>query len=199
MGKTFVITGVLECIEREEAERLIERGGGRVTQAVSKRTSYLVVGRDSGASKLNKAISLGTPQLTEKAFFDLVDRGFGKVDSGKEGNGKCDIAISLTPSSTISGRLLTPSPRKKAKKVKDESNQSVLLTDRPMIPSPSLTKTTTTEPAIQELWVEKYRPRTRKELVGQNGAASPANRLYAWLSNWQEDYASGGLCNCISE
>ncbi|EUB57702.1 Replication factor C subunit [Echinococcus granulosus] len=188
-NKTFVITGVLECIEREEAERLIQRGGGRVTQAVSKRTSYLVVGRDSGASKLNKAVSLGTPQLTEEAFFDLVDRGFGKVDAGEEGDDNCDIALSLTPSSTISGRLLTPP--QKGKKVKDEDNQLVLLTDRPMIPSPSLTKTAVTVPLVQELWVEKYRPRTRKELVGQNGAASPANRLYAWLSSWQEDYATG--------
>ncbi|VDK40937.1 unnamed protein product [Taenia asiatica] len=198
VGKTFVITGVLECIEREEAERLIGRGGGRVTQAVSKRTSYLVVGRDSGASKLNKAVSLGTPQLTEEAFFDLVDRGFGKVDADEEDNDKCDTAFSLAPSSTILGTPLTPSPRKKMKKVKDESSQSVLLTDRPMIPSPSLKKTATTEPVNQELWVEKYRPRSRKELVGQNGAASPANRLYAWLSSWQENYATGNKAKSYS-
>ncbi|KAL5103698.1 Replication factor C subunit 1 [Taenia crassiceps] len=198
VGKTFVLTGVLECIEREEAERLIVRGGGRVTQAVSKRTSYLLVGREPGASKLNKAVSLGTPQLTEEAFFDLVDHGFGKADAGEGDNSNCDIAISLAPSGTITGRLLTPSPKKKTRKVKDENNQSALLTDRPMIPSPSLTKTAITEPTVHELWVEKYRPRTRKELVGQNGAASPANRLYAWLSSWQEDYASGNKAKSYS-
>ncbi|VDM31061.1 unnamed protein product, partial [Hydatigera taeniaeformis] len=190
VGKTFVITGVLECIEREEAERLIERGGGRVTQAVSKRTSYLIVGRDSGASKLNKAVSLGTPQLSEDAFFDLVDRGFSKVEADEGDNDTNDNAFTLAPSCTISGRLLTPSP-KKSKKVKGESKQPVLLTDRPMVQSLSPTKTAATEPPVQELWVEKYRPRTRKELVGQNGAASPANRLYAWLSSWQDDYAIG--------
>ena len=53
-GKVFVITGVLESIEREDAVDLVKRHGGKVTQAVSKKTSYLVVGRDPGMSKLDK-------------------------------------------------------------------------------------------------------------------------------------------------
>ena len=53
-GLTFVITGVLESFEREDAKSIIERFGGRVTGSVSKKTSYLIVGRDAGESKLNK-------------------------------------------------------------------------------------------------------------------------------------------------
>ena len=53
-GLTFVITGVLESIEREEAADLIQRYGGKVTQSVSKKTSYVVVGRDPGEHKLFK-------------------------------------------------------------------------------------------------------------------------------------------------
>ena len=53
-GLTFVITGVLESIERDEAADLIQRYGGKVTQSVSKKTSYIVVGRDAGESKLSK-------------------------------------------------------------------------------------------------------------------------------------------------
>ena len=53
-GVTFVITGILESIEREEAADLIQRYGGKVTQSVSKKTSYVVVGRDPGESKLSK-------------------------------------------------------------------------------------------------------------------------------------------------
>lgn len=53
-GLTFVITGVLECIERDEAKSLIERYGGKVTGNVSKKTNYLVVGRDCGQSKCEK-------------------------------------------------------------------------------------------------------------------------------------------------
>lgn len=50
----FVLTGVLESMEREDAKSLIERYGGKVTGNVSKKTTYLVQGRDSGVSKLEK-------------------------------------------------------------------------------------------------------------------------------------------------
>lgn len=50
----FVLTGVLESMERDDAKALIERYGGKVTGNVSKKTNYLVQGRDSGASKLDK-------------------------------------------------------------------------------------------------------------------------------------------------
>ena len=53
-GLTFVITGVLESMEREQASDLIKKYGGRVTTSVSKKTSYLVVGEEAGESKLAK-------------------------------------------------------------------------------------------------------------------------------------------------
>ena len=53
-GLTFIITGILESIEREEAADLIQRFDGKVTQSVSKKTSYDVVGWDPGESKLSK-------------------------------------------------------------------------------------------------------------------------------------------------
>ena len=53
-GLTFVITRVLESNEREEATDLIQRYGGKVTQSVSKKTSYVIVGRDAGEHKLSK-------------------------------------------------------------------------------------------------------------------------------------------------
>ena len=53
-GLTFVIMGILESIEREEAADLIQRYGGKVTQSVSKKTSYVIIGQDPGKSKLSK-------------------------------------------------------------------------------------------------------------------------------------------------
>ena len=54
VGLTFVIMGILESIEREEAADLIQRYGGKVTQSVSKKTSYVIMGRDPGKSKFSK-------------------------------------------------------------------------------------------------------------------------------------------------
>lgn len=53
-GLTFVLTGVLDSLMREEAEELIRRYGGRVTMSVSGKTSYVVAGEDAGVSKLGK-------------------------------------------------------------------------------------------------------------------------------------------------
>ena len=53
-GLKFVIIAVLESIEREEAAGLIQRYGGKVTQSVSKKTSYVIMGQDPGEHKLSK-------------------------------------------------------------------------------------------------------------------------------------------------
>jgi DNA ligase (NAD+) len=71
-GKTFVLTGKLERFTRDEAAAAIEARGGSVTDAVSKKTSNLVVGEDPG-SKLAKAQKLGVTVLDEKEFLKLLD------------------------------------------------------------------------------------------------------------------------------
>ena len=72
-GLQFVLTGSLPSLSREEATRMIEDGGGRVTGSVSKKTNYVVVGADPG-SKLDKARSLGIETIDEAGLRKL----FGK-------------------------------------------------------------------------------------------------------------------------
>jgi DNA ligase (NAD+) len=70
-GKTFVLTGTLAQMTREEATEAIERLGGKVTGSVSRKTSYVVVGADPG-SKVEKARALGVETLDEAALRDLI-------------------------------------------------------------------------------------------------------------------------------
>jgi DNA ligase (NAD+) len=72
-GKTFVLTGTLGTMSRDEAAAAIEALGGKVSGSVSKKTSYLVVGEDAG-SKLDKAKGLGVPVLAEEEFKTLILR-----------------------------------------------------------------------------------------------------------------------------
>ena len=70
-GLTFVLTGTLQTMTRQDAKTLIEDHGGKVSSSVSKRTSYVVVG-DSPGSKLQKAESLDVPILDEDGLLRLI-------------------------------------------------------------------------------------------------------------------------------
>jgi DNA ligase (NAD+) len=70
-GKTFVLTGTLSTMTREDAEAAIGQRGGKVSGSVSRKTAYLVVGEDAG-SKLTKARELGVQMLTEEEFKRLI-------------------------------------------------------------------------------------------------------------------------------
>jgi len=71
VGKVFVITGTLPTLSREDAKKLIEDNGGKVTESVSEKTSYLVAGEKAG-SKQQKAQLYGVPTLSEAELFDLI-------------------------------------------------------------------------------------------------------------------------------
>ncbi len=87
-GVTFVVTGVLESMSRDEAQREIRRRGGKVTSSVSAKTKFVVAGQEPGVSKISKAESLSVSILDETQFLELLrvgvtlapDRDFGEPE-----------------------------------------------------------------------------------------------------------------------
>jgi DNA ligase (NAD+) len=73
-GLTFVLTGTLPTLSREQARELIEHAGGKVSTGVSKKTSYVLAGADAG-SKLDKARTLGLRIIDEIQLFDILRAG----------------------------------------------------------------------------------------------------------------------------
>lgn len=71
-GLTFVLTGDLQALGREEAKDFVKRLGGRITTMPSSKTSFVVVGQDAGPSKLAKVKELHLKTLNEQQFYDFV-------------------------------------------------------------------------------------------------------------------------------
>ena len=72
-GSTFVLTGTLPTMSRDEAAALIKANGGKVTGSVSKKTTFVVAGSDAG-SKLTKAEELGITVISEDELMRMIDK-----------------------------------------------------------------------------------------------------------------------------
>ncbi|XP_028302099.1 replication factor C subunit 1 isoform X2 [Gouania willdenowi] len=129
-GCMFVLTGVLESMERDDAKSLIERYGGKVTGNISKKTSYLVQGRDSGVSKLEKAESLGTKILDEDGLLELIRTKPGK---------KSKYEIAAEAENKASKTRAPPSQASKSTPKSQKISPSKGNSRSPHTPSPSKT------------------------------------------------------------
>uniref|UniRef100_A0A8C2H087 Replication factor C subunit 1 n=1 Tax=Cyprinus carpio TaxID=7962 RepID=A0A8C2H087_CYPCA len=192
-GCVFVLTGVLESLERDDAKSLIERYGGKVTGNVSRKTTYLVLGRDSGASKSEKAESFGTKIINEDELLDLI-----RTKPGKKS--KYEIAAEAEVNKNKSFKARTPDSRDKrtppSKKAtpqgpspnKRSPSKGKSNFDQTKRASPVLYSTPEND-GSSLLWVDKYRPRSLKNLIGQQGDQSCANKLLRWLQNWHKHHS----------
>ncbi|KFV02347.1 Replication factor C subunit 1, partial [Pterocles gutturalis] len=218
-GLTFVITGVLECIERDEAKSLIERYGGKVTGNVSKKTNYLVMGRDCGQSKCEKASALGTKVIDEDGLFDLIRTMPGKKSkyelAAETEAKKAESRPKKTPQKAEAGKRnfspfkrdtdnkkkSTPEKGDPAKFVKKETTAVRKLVDfkwqaveEKEVPKPkrSLVSEINDDGTERLLWVDKYKPASLKAIIGQQGEQSCANKLLRWLRNWHKNTSEDG-------
>ncbi|XP_051472605.1 replication factor C subunit 1 isoform X1 [Apus apus] len=218
-GLTFVITGVLECIERDEAKSLIERYGGKVTGNVSKKTNYLVMGRDCGQAKCEKASTLGTKIIDEDGLFDLIRTMPGKKSkyelAAETEAKKAESRPKRTPQKAEAGKTnfspfkkeadnkknkFTPEKGDAVKSLKRETTVRKLTdfkrqtVDKKEAPKPKedLVSEINEDGTETLLWVDKYKPVSVKAIIGQQGEQSCANKLLRWLRNWQKNTLDDG-------
>ena len=185
-GLVFVLTGVFESLEREEMAEIVKKLGGKVTTSLSKNTKYLVVGEEAGESKLDKAESLGTMQLTEDGLLDLIRDKTSK-----------------TPPEKVEEKIKPPVTKEKESKpvmpkVSPEKDSKVNLISRKLVPELSKASISRfSQPATYgegevELWVDKYKPTNCKSIIGQQGDKSNMNKLRTWLREWNKNHFNVG-------
>ncbi|KAL2610583.1 hypothetical protein R1flu_029156 [Riccia fluitans] len=163
-GLTFVISGTLDSLEREEAEVLIKSHGGRITGSVSKKTSYLLCDEDIGGLKSKKAKELGVKFLTEDELFEMIKASKPKA----------------TPSRPVDSNR-TPNAKGPA------SGVSVGRPSKPETKMKSLPQSSTSGQASQEsqAWPAKHAPKTTADIIGNQGIVK---QLRDWLQSWEANF-----------
>ncbi|OEL36461.1 Replication factor C subunit 1, partial [Dichanthelium oligosanthes] len=181
-GLTFVISGTLDSLEREEATDLIKRYGGRVTGSISKKTSYLLADEDIGGVKSNKAKDLGVPFLTEDGLFDLIRKSKpakASVDKHQSNNGSEKLQKSQTKSS----------PAKVDKQAEASAvDKSIASKSKVASASADNQKAKNIDRGSMQ-WTEKYRPKVPNDIVGNQ---SMVKQLHDWLKSWDTQFIRSG-------
>lgn len=181
-GLTFVISGTLDSLEREEAEDLIKRHGGRVTGSISKKTNYLLCDEDIGGRKSAKAKELGTAFLTEDGLFDMIRASKPAKAPVREESKRPVDKVASQPKK---------SPQKlEAKKDKIGNSLATNVANKGLTTgaSPAKRKTQTVEKNALT-WPEKYRPKVPSDIIGNQ---SLVKQLHDWLAHWNEQFLDSG-------
>lgn len=174
-GLTFVISGTLDSLEREEAEDLIKRHGGRVTGSISKKTNYLLADEDIGGRKSEKAKELGTTFLTEDGLFEMI--------------------LKSKPRKTSVGSDFKSKTSEKKDRVLEKDSRKLELKDTQA--SPGIKKCTAKDvhsivsqkkkvnAGDFSTWTEKYRPKVPNDIIGNQ---SLVKQLHDWLVSWHKEF-----------
>ncbi|KAK4374899.1 hypothetical protein RND71_005576 [Anisodus tanguticus] len=187
-GLTFVISGTLDSLEREEAEDLIKRHGGRVTGSISKKTNYLLCDEDIEGRKSSQAKELGTAFLTEDGLFEMI-RSSKKskstmqpeskrsvdtvVSSAKRNSQNTSDGTGSTATKILAAKELTYSASPAKSSASPAKSRA----------SPATRKGQTKESSLP--WTEKYRPKAIADIIGNK---SLVEQLQRWLESWDENF-----------
>lgn len=172
-GLTFVFTGQLQTIAREEAQALVKRYGGKITGAPSSKTSYVVLGEDAGPSKLAKIQSHGIKTIDENGLFELIRRlpaggGTGKGAEKLREKRKAE-------EEKIKQQAIEMEKEEKARKVEAEKARKLAAARGATGTAPAAT------PPAAQLWTVKYAPTQANHICGNKAAVE---KIQNWLKNW---------------
>lgn len=181
-GLTFVFTGVLDSLERSEAQDLVRKYGAKVTTAPSKNTSFVVLGQDAGPKKIEKIGKLGVKVIDEDGLLKLISsmppQGGDNVSAQKavekramEEKKARDTAIEMERSEAKQRKQNTEKIR--AAKSTGETVKIISATER--------------------LWTSKYAPTAMKDMIGNKANIDKLSRFLAdWPKNLKAKFKKPG-------
>ncbi|XP_068628353.1 replication factor C subunit 1 [Battus philenor] len=207
----FILTGVLDSFEKEDIVKAIVDFGGSVKSAVTKKVTHVLAGEDPGPAKMAKAQELGIKIINEDEFLQMIkDLSSDKVknkekEEFKSAKKNLKKEQSKSPKRNqleIKTESVTQVKTKSKSEIKTECEtkesefnvqrsksdgvvpvKSETINNQPEINNTGVFKSGV-QPVNTMLWVDKYKPTSLKQIIGQHGPASNVKKLSTWLTNW---------------
>ncbi|RAH59895.1 chromosome transmission fidelity factor [Aspergillus piperis CBS 112811] len=180
-GLSFVFTGVLDTLGRDEGQNLVKKYGGKVTGAPSSKTSYVVLGADAGPKKLATIKQHSLKTINEEGLFELIRRlpangGDGKAAEQHEAKKKAEEEKIRAMAAEIDRE-----EKRKAAAARSTAPSG----PQPPSSSQSTTQSTKTD---DRLWTTKYAPTSMNMICGNKGVVE---KLQNWLRDWHKNAKAG--------
>lgn len=181
-GMTFVFTGVLDSLGREEGQSLVKRYGGKVTTGPSSKTSYVVLGNDAGPKKLETIAKLKLKTINEDGLFELIRRlppnGGDSKAAEKHAEKKEKEAKAIRDAAAEMERVDREAAKAKAKVVNSSTQAGKGIAS-------SASSQPSALPAVDSrLWTDKYAPTAISMVCGNKGQVE---KLQNWLRKWHNN------------
>ncbi|KAB5582538.1 replication factor RFC1 C terminal domain-containing protein [Coniochaeta sp. 2T2.1] len=174
LGKSFVFTGLLKTIGRDEATALVKRYGGKVTGAPSSKTDFVVLGDDAGPSKLRKIKEHGIKTIDEQGLFYLI-----KSLPGEGGSGKAAEKAKQKQEEAekkMREQAAEMERQERQRKAEAAKAQAAVVARGAVASAP---------PApLSQLWTTKYAPTAMNQICGNK---ANVERIQSWLHNWHTE------------
>jgi replication factor C subunit 1 len=172
VGKSFVFTGLLKTISREEGQALVKRYGGKVTGAPSSKTDFVVLGDDAGPSKLRKIKEHGIKTIDEEGLFYLIKTMPAHGGSGKgaeKAKQKQEAEEKKIRDEAV--RMEKEEQARKAEAEKAAKKAAAARGAPPPVPTQ----------VLSQLWTTKYAPTQLNQICGNK---ANVERIQGWLDKW---------------
>jgi len=184
-GLTFVFTGLLESLSRDEGQALVKRYGGKVTGAPSSKTTFVVLGSDAGPSKLRKIQELNIKTIDEDGLLALIARVPANGGDGKAAEKNMEKKRAEEEKIRKAAEEMEKEERRKIEaieKAEKERQEKASLNGSSAPPPPRVTL-----PSSQ-LWTSKYAPTTMSQICGNKGQV---DKITKWLKGWSTAHKYG--------
>lgn len=178
-GMTFVFTGVLDSLGRDEGQSLVKKYGGKITSAPSSRTTFVVLGAEAGPKKLETIKKLGIKTIDEDGLFDLIRKM-------PENGGDSKAAAANAEKKAAAEKKMQEEAREMERREKEKQKQAEKDAKAAAI-ARGLQAPEKKAPKVDDrLWVDKYAP---DSMNGVCGNKSLVEGLQTWLRTWPKRHS----------